>query len=238
MKIYFVLFLYLLLGCSCEQTPSPKRGQNAYQFRKSIRRDVSSNYLLYLPQVYREEGPAWPLLLYLHGGRGRGEDPEKMSWYPVIAIAKQDSNLPFIVLSPQCPEGEMWTDTELLIALLDDICSRYNVDTRRIYLAGYSMGGNGVWYLAYKNPDRFAAIAPMSGYGITWWSSRLAEVPIWAFHGAEDTLVPAENTHRMVAAIRAKGGEIKFSLVPGRTHRPLSREEHYQLFEWFLEHSR
>ncbi len=238
MKVYLELLLSLFLGLSCERTPAPQPGQHAHQFRKSIRRDVSSNYLLYLPKEYREEGPAWPLLFYLHGGRGRGDDPGKMRWYPVIAIAEQDSNLPFIVLSPQCPEGEMWTDTELLIALLDDICSRYNVDPRRIYLAGYSMGGNGVWYLAYKDPDRFAAIAPMSGYGITWWATRLAKTPIWAFHGAGDTLVSPDNTRRMVTAIRAKGGDAKLSIFPGRDHRPPSREEHYQLFEWFLEHSR
>jgi len=95
------------------------------------------------------------------------------------------------VVSPQCPNGEFWTDTEALIALLDQIEKDYAVDLSRVYLTGHSMGGFGTWYLAYQHPERFAAIAPMSApFSVTAWAERLKEMPIWAFHGSDDSLVP------------------------------------------------
>jgi len=78
-----------------------------------------------------------------------------------------------------------------VIALLDEVMNKYAVDASRVYLTGHSMGGFGTWYLAYKHPEKFAAIAPMSApMVITAWASRLKEMPIWVFHGEKDELVP------------------------------------------------
>ena len=212
-------------------------GQHVYGFEKEITRTVKGQYLLYLPKNY-DPVRKWPLLLYLHGGMGRGNDIEKMKWYPVVKMCYTNDSLPFIVLSPQCPEGETWTDHEMLIALLDKIISEYAVDTKRIYLAGYSMGGGGVWFLAYMHPERFAAIAPMSSIGNKLWASRLKNIPIWVFHGGQDRLIPVAETHEMVEAIKAEGGNIRYSIMPQRGHSPPSIEEHEELFDWFLEQER
>ncbi|UCG52840.1 MAG: alpha/beta fold hydrolase [Candidatus Latescibacterota bacterium] len=162
-----------------------------------------------------------------------------MMWYPVVRMCESgEQEIPFIVLAPQCPEGEMWTDTETLIALLDQVIADHRVDTEQIYLVGYSMGGNGAWYLAYKHPDRFAAIAPMSGMANVWWTHRLKDLPVWVFHGEKDDLVPARESQEMVDALIAKGGEVRFSLIEDRSHRPPTDEEHFELFEWFLTHRR
>src|ERR1700731_21683 len=78
-----------------------------------------------------------------------------------------------------------------VIALLDEVMNKYAVDASRVYLTGHSMGGFGTWYLAYKHPEKFAAIAPMSApMVITAGASRLKEMPIWVFHGEKDELVP------------------------------------------------
>ena len=212
-------------------------GQHVYGFEKEITRTVNGQYLLYLPKNY-DPTRRWPLLMYLHGGMGRGDDVEKMGWYPVVKMCYSNDSLPFIVLSPQCPAGETWTDHELLNTLLDEIVSEYAVDTTRIYLAGYSMGGQGVWFLAYMHPERFAAIAPMSGVGNKFWASRLKNIPIWVFHGGEDRLIPVAEAHEMIEAIRAEGGNIRYSIVPQRGHSPPSILEHEELFDWFLEHER
>ena len=184
------------------------------------------NYLLYLPDGYAESSKSWPLLLYLHGGKGRGSDLTKVAWYPVPQMLDEGGyDLPFVVVVPQCPKGELWTDTDALVALLDEIL-------------GYSMGGNGAWYLAYQHPERFAAVGPMSGPANTWWTSRLKDVPIWVFHGEKDEVVPARESIEMGEALRARGGEVKFSLNPERGHSPPSIAEHVELFEWLLEHSK
>lgn len=176
--------------------------------------------------------------MYLHGGMGRGNDVEKMRWYPVVRMCYNNDSLPFIMLAPQCPAGETWTDHEMLIALLDEIITKYAVDTTRVYLTGYSMGGHGVWFLAYMHPERFTAIAPMSGIGNKLWASRLNNMPIWVFHGGQDRLIPVAETHEMVEAIRAEGGNIRYSIIPQRGHSPPSIQEHEELFDWFLKQKR
>lgn len=242
MKNWALSFLLIALIISCisdtDKSLGIQTGQRAYSFEKKISRMVHAQYLLYLPKDYGTQNKKCPLIYYLHGGMGRGDDLEKLKWYPVPKMLAQNDSLPFIVLIPQCPIGESWTDTELLIVLLDEIMSKYAVDADRVYLTGYSMGGSGVWYLAYEYPDRFAAIAPMSGIGNKFWATRLKDIPIWVFHGAQDTSISVSETIEMTQALKSEGGDIKVTIDPERGHRPPSVAEHKELFDWFLEHRR
>ncbi len=204
-------------------------------FQGRLCRDVQIRYLLHLPDGYTTTQNQWPLMLYLHGGLGRGDDFAKLMWYPVPRMLESgEYSLPFIVVIPQCREGEMWTDTEALIALLDDICDAHAVDPDRIYLVGYSMGGHGVWYLAYRHPERFAAIAPMSGMSNPWWTSRLKGLPVWAFHGGQDDRVPSRESEQMIASLGGDHDTVRFTLNPDRGHRPPTVQEHLELFQWLL----
>jgi len=235
------MFLLLLLTAGIKgetlSTPEHPTPLQEASFQQHLQRNVHLKYLLYVPDDYGESQKKWPLILYLHGGKGRGNDLQNLLWYPVPKMLKNgEQKIPFIVVMPQCTEGEMWTDTEALMALLDEINASYLVDSKRIYLTGYSMGGNGVWYLAYKHPQRFAAIAPMSGASNVWWTSRLKVIPSWVFHGEKDDLVPARESEEMVASLRAKGADVRFSLNPERGHSPPTVEEHLELFQWFLTH--
>jgi predicted peptidase len=145
-----------------------------------------------------------------------------------------------LVLSPQCPDGEIWTDTEALIALLNDVESKYSVDPSRVYLTGHSMGGFGTWYLAYKHPDRFAAIAPMSAWPFVTaaWAAQLKDMPIWAFHGAKDEIAPIGGTQELISALKALGNDVRFTVLPDRDHYILDSYENKDLYSWFLHHSR
>jgi predicted peptidase len=211
-------------------TPS---GLKPHRYETELRRQLKANYLLYLPRDYGEK-EKWPLILYLHGGKGRGDDLSLLDWYPLPKILSKNDSYPFMALIPQCPAGEMWTDTELLKALLDDISAGYKVDSSRIYLVGYSMGGTGAWYMAYMQPEIFAAVAPMSGNTNPWWASRLKGIPIWAFHGGKDNSIPVSETEQMAEAIRKEGGSIKVSIDPERGHSPPSTADHEELFKWLL----
>jgi predicted peptidase len=207
-------------------------------FDKTIQRHVTLGYLLYLPPEYGEKEARWPMLLYLHGGMGRGSDFAKMSWYPLPRLLRESGrDLPFIILMPQCPEDDIW-DSDALLALVDEIAGSHAVDQDRIYLVGYSMGGTGAWRLALAYPERFAAIAPMSGYTDPARATRLKGVSTWVFHGAKDTLVQPSESEKMVKALEAAGVDVRFTLDPERGHAPPSDEKHWQLFEWFLTHSR
>jgi len=101
------------------------------------------------------------------------------------------------------------------------------------------MGGFGTWYLAYKHPEKFAAIAPMSApMVITACASRLKETPIWGFHGEKDELVPVSDAEDLVHALTALGNDVRFTILPNRDHYILDAYENQELYSWFLQHKR
>ena len=130
-------------------------------------------------------------------------------------------------------------NVDALIGLLDHVVSKYRVDPRRIYLTGLSMGGYGTWSLAARAPDRFAAIVPICGGGSPDNAEKLKNLPIWVFHGAKDRVVPVSRSEQMVEAIKAVGGNVKFTVYPDVAHD--SWTETYndpKLYEWLLKHKR
>jgi predicted peptidase len=210
-------------------------------FVKKLSCDLSLQHLIYLPKGYEDSPKKWPLLVYLHGGMGRGSDFEKLHWYPVPRmILEKKFDPPFIVLIPQCPEGKLWSNMELIgvVELLKNTIASYEVDTTRVYAVGYSMGGNGVLALAYYASEIFAAIAPMSGMSNTWWASKIKDIPSWFFHGAKDDRVPVRESDEMVDALKKEGADVKYSRNDERKHSPPTEEEHLELFEWLLKHTK
>jgi predicted peptidase len=129
-------------------------------------------------------------------------------------------------------------DSDQWIGLIDHIRSLYTVDDERISLVGYSLGAMGAWVLAYTHFERFAALAPMSGYANPVWAEHLKNIPIWVFHGAKDDRIPVRESEEMVKVLQANGVDVRFSLDPERKHSPPSDEEHFQLFDWLLAQKR
>ncbi len=122
------------------------------------------------------------------------------------------------------------------------------MDTNRVYLTGMSMGGYGTWRLGLTHPEKFAALVPICGggnlidailgpgdKGATW-----KNLPIWAFHGAKDAVVPLDESERMVKALKKYGvKEVKLTVYPEANHN--SWTETYNnpgLYEWLLSHAR
>ena len=201
------------------------------------------NYLLYIPEEYPASKEKWPLVLFLHGAGERGDDLEKVKMHgPPKLIEREQKTFPFLLVSPQCPTGESWSNDKMvatLSALLDDVAALYRVDRNRIYLTGLSMGGFGTWRLACDYPDRFAAIAPICGRGNPEKVEAIRHLPIWVFHGQQDKTVPLKNSQDMVDALKALGSDVKFTVYPGAGHD--SWTETYnnpELYEWMLKQKR
>jgi predicted esterase len=208
---------------------------------------VSVGYLVYLPPGYGDEpGENWPLVLFLHGSEERGDNPRALTRQGLPKVLEQGADLPFVVVSPQCPLQQWWWPrTHVLSAFLDRIESLYAVDSTRVYVTGLSMGGFGTWALAYAYPDRFAAIAPIAGGYYDGTPAlpddicKLKDLPTWAFHGAKDNVVLPDESERVVEALRACGGSVRFTLYPEAGHTE-SWELAYvspELYEWLLQHS-
>ena len=213
--------------------------QSAQAMKKQITKTVACRYLLYLPKGYGKTRKRWPLILFLHGAGERGDDLELVKKHGPPKVAEK-KRLPFIVVSPQCPAGRWWTNcSDMLTALLDEVAAKYAVDEGRIYLTGLSMGGYGTWSLAVEHPERFAAIAPICGGGNHHVVGVLKKVPAWVFHGEKDTVVPIVESERMVAALKACGGNVKFTAYPEAAHDSWTKTYNSaRLYEWFLKHRR
>jgi predicted peptidase len=206
-------------------------------------RTESCRYLVVLPKGYGKEGQKWAMIMYLHSAGKRPTNLKKI-WIPMPPrIREIKKNFPFIVVYPQCPkdaEGKYkgWSE-ELLIGLLDDIESRYRADAERIYLTGISMGGMGTWNLACAHPERFAAIAPICGWSEHSQACKIKNVPIWAFHGAKDSVVPLEESEEMVKAVNSCGGNAKLTVYPDAGHNAWAPTyKNKELYDWFLAHRR
>ena len=241
-----------LTGCSTMPEKQPMTAATSLEaqtFQRTLPPGGRADYLLHLPKDYRAgTAQRWPLILFLHGSGERGTDVNKVRTHGPTKYLVQHPELPFIVVSPQCPPGEHWS-SETLLALLDDVSHRYAVDTTRVYLTGLSMGGYGSWELGTSHPERFAAIVPICGGGeflsvlLAGFDGRgpaLKSLPIWAFHGGKDTTVPLAESQRMVKFVRDAGcQEVELTVYPNAGHD--SWTETYnnpRLYEWLLRHQR
>lgn len=240
--------LAISLSTAAAQGSADDLMQTSKSFKKKISKTITSDYLLYLPKDYKAKGTnIWPLVLFLHGAGERGSDLRKVAVHGPPKLVKGGKEFPFILVSPQCPTNQVWSD-ETLLGLLDDVIKKFKVDTTRIYLTGLSMGGYGTWSLGVKHPERFAAIAPICGGGETinvLLSSRsksaaLKTLGVWAFHGAKDGVVKLEESQRMVAALKAAGvKEVELTVYPEAQHDSWTDTySNEKLYEWLLKHQR
>lgn len=197
------------------------------------------HYLLFKPKAYTAKGAGVPLIVFLHGSGERGADLNKVKAWGPPAITEKDPDFPFMVVSPQLADGESW-HAAALKAMLDDVLATYNVDRKRVYLTGLSLGGFGAWDFAMRYPTYFAALAPICGWGHTRMVGNLRDLPTWVFHGKKDTAVPEEESARMVDALKAAGGNVKYTMLPEAGHIDAWVHAYGEagLFDWFLQQRR
>ena len=189
--------------------------------------DQSYAYVVYVPPDYTPERP-WPVILPPRAGDAATMDSTNRYWHRP-RVRRHLRNIPDIVVMPQCRQNESWVGPMAGMALrCVELTSReYNLDPKRVYLTGLSLGGQGAWMLAASYPDRWAAVVPICGFAEFGESTGLAEkiaprlrdIPIWCFHGAADKSVPVEKSRELVEAIKAAGGKgIWYTEYPNGNH--------------------
>lgn len=209
----------------------------------------------------------WPAIVFLHGRGECGTDGVRSVavGLPPAAIA-DPRRWPFIVIVPQKPgNDETWESHESYVrAAVEHACREHPIDRSRIYLTGLSQGGAGTWAIAARHPGLFAAIAPVCGFahatvpreqgvgfgddaqvaGIAAALVR-ADMPIWAFHGERDDVVPPLQTRWLISAVEAdRGGpspRVRTTYFETANHNawdPAYRDTGAELAAWFLSHRR
>lgn len=149
-------------------------------------------YLMRVPIDYRPDR-TFPLIVYLSGGAGQALDS---AFSGEDALRQTD----YLALYPQTAGDRWWEQrsTDMVGALLSEVLRNYNVDTNRVYLAGFSNGGSGAVGYGALWPYRFAAISAMMGAGVyvpgnsgdKWPLANLLNVPMLLVHGDKDDIIP------------------------------------------------
>lgn len=225
--------------------PYPMKHQ-LVSFQTVIPQSFQLPYQLYFPTGYGIDArQTWPLILSLHGASTRGDDPAAILKGDLPSVLEEGVEYPFIVVSPLCPKETWWSDHLAAIdVLLKDVCDRYTVDLNRISVTGVSMGAYGVWHLGAAYPDRFSALVPISGgaawfYGFPQRVRTMLHLPVWAFHGESDPIIPLREGAALVDEMKAGGGNPKLTIIPEGGHdiwKQVYRRS--DLISWLLEQKR
>lgn len=206
------------------------------------KKKVNYKYLLYVPKDYNENKKDYPLVIYLHGRSRRGNDLNMLKKYGPPFLVKKGYDFDFIIASPQCPATKYWSSENWFEPLYSELKNKYQVDTNKVYLTGMSMGGYGVFSTALEYPETFAALIALCGGCMNSDLKRictLKHIPIWAFHGAKDELVPFSESKKIADALKKCDGNMKLTKMPNAGHAIHEvYEDNTELYKWMLKQQR
>jgi predicted peptidase len=227
--------------------------------------NATYKYQVFLPEGW-SNNKKWPIILFLHGAGERGSDGLIQTQVGIgTAVRKDRMRFPAIIVMPQCATNSWWSEPameEMALATLAAASKEFKGDPKRTYLTGLSMGGYGTWAIAMQNPNKFAAIAPICG-GIVLpehlrqqhpemdkiaysddpksyadVAAKIGKTPVWIFHGGDDPVVPVDGSRKLNEAIKASGGNVRYTEYPGVGHN--SWDNAYaepELMTWMLSKS-
>ena len=213
------------------------------------------NYRLFTSKEMKE-GEKYPLVLTFHGSSSCGDDnisqlKERRGPLEIMDYTERKGVKAFI-LSPQCPGGQAWVNTpwygkshtmpknpafamKMTLALLDKLLKELPIDKNRIYVTGLSLGGFGTWDIIQRKPEMFAAAIPVCGGGDTAEAKKLAKLPIWIFHGDNDTIVYTKRSRDMFAALKKEGAKVQYTEYKNTGHDSYTETyKNDKVLDWFF----
>ena len=210
-----LLALVIMLPACRSNTTIRRQSTECFDLPDASGRVQSYTYLLFKPPGHEDPERRWPLLLYMPGILSFGHDVQKLIDDDPPEEIEGGRRLPMVVMTPLAPTFlERWSP-ETTLSMIDYAIQHYRVDPNRVYVSGVSIGAVGAWDLAKAYPHRVAAIVPVSSWGSTAGVGRMSHVPVWAFHGSFDVVVPSLRQKRLVDAHRACGGTARWTVIPG-----------------------
>lgn len=215
-------------------------------------------YQIWVPASY-DRTRKWPAILFLHGAGERGNDGVKQTTVGLGRPLHEGKLDPFaLVVFPQCPLRDHWIGEGRHGAMkaLEMTEREFNIDRQRISLTGISMGGAGTWMLAAEHPRTWSAIAPICGWvyrpsrlddlgdpsrklrgnAYEALARRLDSLPVWIFHGRDDTVVPVAESRAMAAALGANAAYTEFPRTGHNSWDPAYMTTH--VVQWLVEQKR
>lgn len=256
-----IFLLFPLIFCGINKL-NAQESLRAFQKREFL--DDSGNrmpYRILLPIDY-DCSKKYPLLIFLHGSGERGNDNEAQLKHGSSLFLQEETrkNFQAIVVFPQCPSGESWSNMEsdstgkwefpftqepnkqmkLLSGLLSELKVNNCIDADKIYLGGLSLGAFGTLEWIAREPNQFAAAFPICGGGNTLLTSIYgSKIPTWFFHGDADNVVPASYSRELVKKIKDEKGNVRYTEYPGVGHDSWNNAfKEPELLSWLLENKK
>ena len=195
-------------------------------------------YRIFGERKLRKSGDKlYPLVIYLHGKGGDVMTPAEP--WSANTFSEKDNyrKHPALIIAPQAPsDGWKGEKADGVLAIAKDLIENFPIDPKRVYITGYSMGSFGTFTLIAMQPDFFAAGVGVAGGGSPKQADKLKDVPIWAFHGDADDIVKVGSSRRIVEALKAIDGKIKYTEIPGGDHGIATQVyADEEMHEWLFE---
>lgn len=207
-------------------------------FKTEITVKKQLGYALHVPEGAKKSKK--PLIIFLHGSGEKGNNIELVKNHGPFDYLKTHT-LDAFVLAPQCPENEYW-DEEVLYRLIQKVVKDNNIEEKRIYLTGLSMGGWGAWNLAFAHPDMFAALVPIAGFVDRVpmiENCKIGEIPMRIFHGLLDDVVDVSYSTAIYKKLKPCAKDIQLTIFDDANHNSWTRVyDNPAIYEWMLKQAK
>ena len=197
-------------------------------------------YQVFIPANYNTTSGPIPVVVFMHGSAEKGSDNQAQTNVGLGPVVKANAaNFPAIVVFPQGPQIEGPVGNEIFdritVTALDKTLAEYSkANPKRVYLTGLSYGGIRGYEVAYRNAAKFAAWVPISAsicaacisgststtqtQGFQLAAQGLKTVPIWEFHGQNDTQISVNDSYGIKSAFTANGDPYQLTVISGGSH--------------------
>jgi pimeloyl-ACP methyl ester carboxylesterase len=157
------------------------------------------------------------LWISMHGGGNAAARVNDRQWTNQISLYKPAEG---IYVAPRAPTDtwNLWHEAHIdpmFDRLIEDYVALRGVNPDRVYIMGYSAGGDGVWQLAPRMADRWAAAAMMAGHPNDASLLSLRNLPFALFVGGDDA---AYNRNKIVAERAAELDHLREADPGGYEH--------------------
>ena len=205
---------------------------NLFYSREFRQGENTLRYRILYPEGYKKgDKKKYPLVLFLHGRGESGSDNESQLKHGSALFLKPETKqkYPAIVIFPQCPDEDSWAvytrdtvtgkfsipadpkQTEagyMVQSLIKYYLKNGQVDSKRVYIMGLSMGGMGTLDLVVRNPKMFAAAISICGAIEPARLKKLKKMPVRFYHGMEDAVVPVSFSRDAYYELKAAGSSV------------------------------
>lgn len=205
--------------------------------------DVTIPYRLYSPED--TEGKVYPMIVMLHGSGERGINNKQIEDTFAKTLAEYQESTPSYILVPQCAKDKRWEDYmgdgDELMELINVVVANSNVDLKRIYLTGTSMGGYGATALLARDKKTFAAATILCG-GLSDRivdATKLKKIPMWVFHSKDDNTVKFSQSEDLVAKLKEVDGTVMFTEYESGGHTIWKKTyADLSVWDWLFSHGK